>query len=130
MITQSDLLEITYDMCRPFGVSEMYMGGMFPEEPIQTERIVILAGRIIDGSRWDRSSVRVNWCVPDINGKPDLIRLKAVEGLLRETFSRGAGKVGSCTYKWRRESTETVDTPSLKVHYANLTIKYELLNTN
>lgn len=129
MITPSNLLEITYDMCRPFGV-DLYMGGMFPTSEIEEERIVILSGRIIDGARWDRSPIQINWCVPDIDGKPDLIRLKEVEHLLRTTFVRGAGKVGDYTYKYRRESIETVDGEGLKIHYVNLSLKYELLNTN
>lgn len=129
MITQSDLLEVTYDMCKQFN-TELFMPDTFPEEEIESERIVILGGRITDGSRWDRTPVRINWCVPDIKGEPDLIRLKEVEKLLRDTFSRGAGMVDGCRYRWRRESTETVTERGMKVHYANLTLKYELLNTN
>ena len=129
MITQTDLLETTYDMCKVFNTT-LYMPGTCPEEEITSERIVILGGIINDGSRWDRTDVRINWCVPDINGEPDLVRLKAVEKLFRDTFSRGAGMVGDCRYRWRRVSTETVTEKSMKVHYANLTLKYELLNTN
>lgn len=129
MITQSDLTKITYDMCKQFNTT-LYMPDTFPEEEITSERIVILGARITDGSRWDRTRVSINWCVPDIDGEPDGIRIEAVEKLLRDSFSRGAGKVGDCTYRWRRESTETVKDKGMKVHYANLTLKYELLNTN
>lgn len=129
MITQSDLKKVTYDMCRQFGV-DLFMPLTFPEEEITSERIVILGGRITDGSRWDRTAVRINWCVPDVKGEPNDIRIEEVEKLLRDSFTRGAGKIGDCTYRWRRESTETVTEQSMKVHYANLTLKYELLNTN
>ena len=129
MITQSDLLKITYDMCRQF-ITDLYMPLTFPEEEIKSERIVILGGVITDGSRWDRISVRINWCVPDIKGEPNGVRLEEVEKTLRNAFSRGAGMVEGCRYRWRRESTETVTERGMKVHYANLTLKYELLNTN
>jgi len=129
MITQGDLMEVTYDMCRQFNV-DTYMGEMFPDGEISTERIVIMGGRIVDGSRWDRSPIRVNWVVPDIDHHPDLIRLKAVEHLLKGAFTRGAGKVGTDVYRYVRESLETVTSEGMKVHYVNLTIKFEIINTN
>lgn len=129
MITQSDQLEVVYDMCRGYGV-EVYMPKTFPDDGVMTERIVILGGRIIDGSIWDRSPIRVNWCVPDINGEPDLVRLKEVEHIMRRDFRRGGGRIDGEPYRFQRESMETVTDEGLKVHYVNVTLQFGTLNTN
>lgn len=126
MISASDISEIIYDACAQFGVTR-YIAETFPEEEITDERIVIIPRQITDGRFWKRCFVEVNWCVPDLKGEPTA-RLKDVERELL-TIGEGCGECDGTTYRYTKNSSQLIADKSLNLHYANLQLLFEILNT-
>lgn len=128
MITTSDISEIAYDLCRVFGVTT-YITNVFPNEEVREERIVIIPKAISGGTYWKRSFCEVNWCVPDINEKADLSRLKEVERTMADILKNGCGVKSDTTYRYSVNTSQVVDEGGLKIHYANVQLLFEQLNT-
>lgn len=127
MITQGDIEELVYDLLRPYGVS-IFLGGGLPTEEVAEERAVVIVGAITNTTYFMHTPVNVNWCVPDIGDKADLLRLKEVEHLLLG-LGRGCVTKNGVTVHYYRESMERGADRNLKMHYVNLKLMVEQINT-
>ena len=125
MITTTDIANILYKEL-DFGIKR-YQKGNIPEGEVIEERIVILPKVQNPSKIWKKGFVEVNFCVPDIGGKADLIRLNEMERLAAGVENTGVYDGTSYTYSVSSIGIEA-DT-ALKCHYVNLKLMFNVLNT-
>ena len=65
MIVTTDIANILYRDCQPFGI-EIVPHGKKMMGAMKSERIVIHAKKQQPGTYWKKSFVEVNLCVPDL----------------------------------------------------------------
>ena len=128
MITTTDIANILYKEL-DFGIKR-YQKGNIPEGEVSEERIVILPKSQNPSKIWKKGFVEVNFCVPDINGKADLIRLNELERLAAGVENTGVYDGTSYTYSASSpESTLGIEQDTaLKCHYVNLKLLFNVLN--
>lgn len=126
MITTGDIQEIIYDLCRDFEV-EIWLKDNLDFSEIEDERIVIIPTRITTDKYWHNSYVKIDWCVPDIDGEADTIRTKEIEHLL-EPLHYGNGIFDEKTYRFKKESSEVSYNAEMKCHFVNLTLLFQYQN--
>jgi len=129
MITTSDIVDILYGVCIPFGM-EIYRKGCIPDGVVKEERAVIIPKEQSTQTYWKKCFVEVNLCVPDIGeGIADLNRLQEVERQAQEVFDSAAGVYDSSAYRYSIESVNGVSKDDdMKCHYVNVRLLFEVLN--
>ena len=129
MITTSDIVDILYGVCAPFGM-EIYRKGYIPDGVVKEERVVIIPKEQSPQTYWKKCFVEVNLCVPDIGeGIADLNRLQEVERQAQEVFDSAAGGDDSSAYRYSIESVNGVSKDDdMKCHYVNVRLLFEVLN--
>lgn len=129
MITTSDIADILYQSCAPFGM-DVYRKGYIPEGVVKKERIVILPKEQTVGTYWKKAFVEINICVPDLSeGVADLRRLQELERQAQAIFGGTANKYDSSAYSYSVSSIDGVNKDeSLKCHYVNVRLLFEVLN--
>ena len=128
MIVTTDIANILYKDCKAFGM-EVYQSGNIPDEDkeLSSERVIIIAKSQSPEAIWKKGFVEVNLCVPDMDGKANLIRLQELERKAQEILDDVVGEFdGSSYYSIDQIGTEA-DT-ALKCHYVNVRLLFQVLN--
>lgn len=128
MIVTTDIANILYRDCQPFGISIVPHGKKLTGE-LKSERIVIHTKKQQPETYWKKSFAEVNLCVPDLNeGEANTIRLNELEKQAQGLFDGMTGRYDDTTYHYSIESIGTEEDTSLKCHYVNVRILFEVLN--
>lgn len=128
MITLKDIETILIDCLKALmPVESIFVTDDIPEGMITEERIVIHVKRTSVATYFNKNFVEVNWCVPDIEGRPDSKRLGEVERELATLSS--AGEYDGTGYNYSIDSTEIIKS-ELGCHYLNVRLLFEILNVN
>lgn len=129
MITTSDIVDILYGVCAPFGI-DIFRRGYIPDGEVSSERIVILPKDQTPSTYWKKCFVEINICVPDISdGVADLERLQELERQAARVFDGNAGEYSDSYYAYSISSISGVNKDdSLKCHYVNVRLLFEVLN--
>lgn len=127
MIVTTDIANILYRDCKIFGIDIVPQGKTLVGE-LKSERIVIHAKRQQPGKYWKKSFVEVNLCVPDLSeNEANSIRLQELEREATRRFDAVESYDGT-TYRYSVASIGTEKDASLKCHYINVRILFEVLN--
>ena len=128
MIVTTDIANILYRDCLPFGISIVPHGKKLTGE-LKSERIVIHSKSQQPGTYWKKSFVEVNLCVPDLKeGEANTIRLNELEKQAQSVLDCITGRYNDTTYHYSIESIGTEEDTALKCHYVNVRILFEVLN--
>ncbi|MBQ0073614.1 MAG: hypothetical protein KBT34_05430 [Prevotella sp.] len=127
MITESEAGEIIYDLCRNFGV-EIHLLPNMPHEEVKSERIIIITNGEKSSTYWMNRIIKINWCVPDVEGEAFTPSIKKAEKALTSLYY-GKGYYNDIFYRFKKESSDTAANAEMRCHYANLTIMFQTLNT-
>ena len=128
MITTTDVANILYRDCKAFGL-DVYQNGAIPVGEVKKERITIHAKRQTAESYWNKGFVEVNLCVPDKNGMADLARLNELEKYASSRFD-SVGEYENSHYRYSIHSYGLEEDTSMKCHYINVRLLFEVLNVN
>lgn len=127
MIVTTDIANILYRDCKVFGIDIVPQGVTLVGE-LKSERIVIHAKRQQPGKYWKKSFAEVNLCVPDLSeNEANSIRLQELEREATKRFDAVESYDGT-TYRYSVASIGTEEDTSLKCHYVNVRILFEVLN--
>ena len=127
MITTIDIANIIYkDLQLDI---KLYQKGNIPEGEVKEERIIIIPKRFLNENRWKKGFVEVNFCVPDLNGKANLIRLNELEKIAAKIEKTGVYDGTPYTYSTSDGSINIEKDIPLKCHYVNLSLLFCGLNT-
>lgn len=128
MITPTDIANMLYRDCKVFGI-DVVPDGRTIVGAIKSERIVIHAKKQQPGKIWKKSFAEVNICVPDLQpNEANTIRLNELEKQSQELFDGITGRYDGTTYHYSIESIGIEEDTSLKCHYVNVRILFEVLN--
>lgn len=128
MIVTTDIANILYRDCQPFGISIVPHGKKLTGE-LKSEMIVIHAKSQQPGTYWKKSFAEVNLCVPDLNeGEANTIRLNELEKQAQGMLDGVTGRYDGTTYHYSIDTIGTEEDISLKCHYVNVRILFEVLN--
>lgn len=128
MIVTTDIANILYRDCQPFGIDIVPQGKKLTGE-LKSERIVIHAKKQQPGTYWKKSFVEVNLCVPDLKrGEANTIRLNELEKQAQELFDGVTGRYDEVSYLYSIDSIGTEEDTDLRCHYVNIRLLFEVLN--
>lgn len=126
MIVTKDIEKIVVkDLSDMFPVQKIYCTDDVPDGKVTEERITVHVKRISIATYFNRNFVEVNWCVPDLCGRPDSVRLGEAEHQL--SSFEATGEYDDTPYRYGTESMEIVKS-ELGCHYVNLRLLFEQLN--
>lgn len=126
-MTRSDIEKLFYDALRGHGV-KIYLSDNLPYTEIDEERIVIIVGRTVPATYWKNTTVKVNWCVPDIDNEADKVRIEQIEERLA-SIDKDNGETDGRAWRYRRTSSDTLSDRNMRCHYVNITFNLQTLNT-
>lgn len=131
MIVTTDIANILYKDCQAFGI-EVYQSGNIPDEhkELPSERVIIRTKSQSPETYWKKGFVEVNLCVPDVEGKANLIRLQELERKVQEVLDDVVGEYDGSSYYYSIDSIGTEADTALKCHYVNVRILFQVLNVN
>lgn len=130
MITPTKIANILYQDCKALGIPIVPFGKTIVGD-LKDERVVIKSKRQRPGKIWKKSFVEVNICVPDLSpNEAAAIRLEELEGIAGGVFDDIVGSYNGTSYHYSVESLGTERDESLKCHYVNVRILFEVLNVN
>lgn len=129
MIVTTDIANILYKDCKAFGM-EVYQSGNIPDEDkeLSSERIIIIAKSQSPEAIWKKGFVEVNLCVPDMDGKANLIRLQELERKAQEILDDVVGEFDGSSYYYQIDQIGTEADTALKCHYVNVKLLFQVLN--
>lgn len=129
MIVTTDIANILYKDCKAFGM-EVYQSGNIPDEDkeLSSERIIIIVKSQSPEAIWKKGFVEVNLCVPDMDGKANLIRLQELERNAQEVLDEVVGEYDGSNYYYLIDSIGTEADTELRCHYVNVRILFQVLN--
>ena len=129
MIVTTDIANILYKDCKAFGM-EVYQSGNIPDEnkKLSSERVIIIAKSQSPEAIWKKGFVEVNLCVPDMDGKANLIRLQELERKAQEILDDVVGEFDGSSYYYSIEQIGTEADTALKCHYVNVRLLFQVLN--
>ena len=127
MITTTDIANILYRDCKSFGI-EIVPQGQTIVGVLKNERIVIHTKKQQSGVIWRKSFAEVNLCVPDIQNEANTIRLNQLERVADKQFDDVVNNYDNTNYRYSIESIGMEQDASLKCHYVNVRILFEVLN--
>ncbi len=128
MIVPTDIANIIYRDCKVFGIDIVPMGEKLVGE-LKSERIVIHSKKQQPGKIWKKSFAEVNLCVLDLKeNEANTIRLNELERQANEVFGDVVNSYDGTYYKYSIDSIGTEEDTSLKCHYVNVRILFEVLN--
>lgn len=125
-MTRSDMAKEVFDRCRPFGVP-IFIKDNLPYEEIQDERIVIIAGQVKPTRYWHNCFIKVNWCIPDIKGEGDTIRIEEVEKEIIK-LKYGIGEFEEKYYRFSKDSSDTDENSGMRCHIVKMTLLFQHQN--
>lgn len=128
MITTTDIANILYRDCEELGL-EIYQKGNIPKGEIKAERIIIRTRTQTPEKYWEKSYAEINLCVPDIDtDTANLLRLNALEREANRIFGYSCGIYDGTRYRYSKSTISVEADASLKCHYVNVKILFEILN--
>lgn len=129
MIVTTDIANILYKDCKAFGM-EVYQSGNIPDEDkeLSSERVIIIAKPQSPEAIWKKGFVEVNLCVPDMDGKANLIRLQELERKAQEVLDDVVGEFDGSSYYYSIDQIGTEADTALKCHYVNVRLLFQVLN--
>ena len=129
MIVTTDIANILYKDCEAFGM-EVYQSGNIPDEnkKLSSERVIIIAKSQSPEAIWKKGFVEVNLCVPDMDGKANLIRLQELERKAQEVLGDVVGEFDGSSYYYLIDQIGTEADTALKCHYVNVKLLFQVLN--
>lgn len=129
MIVTTDIANILYKDCKAFGM-EVYQSGNIPDEDreLSSERVIIIAKSQSPEAIWKKGFVEVNLCVPDMEGKANLIRLQELERKAQEVLDDVVGEFDGSSYYYQIDQIGTEADTALKCHYVNVRLLFQVLN--
>ena len=129
MIVTTDIANIIYKDCEAFGM-EVYQSGNIPDEDkeLSSERVIIIAKSQSPEAIWKKGFVEVNLCVPDMDGKANLIRLQELERKAQEVLDDVVGEFDGSSYYYSIDQIGTEADTALKCHYVNVRLLFQVLN--
>ena len=129
MIVTTDIANILYNDCKAFGM-EVYQSGNIPDEDkkLSSERIIIIAKSQSPETIWKKGFVEVNLCVPDMDGKANLIRLQELERKAQEVLDDVVGEFDGSSYYYSIDQIGTEADTALECHYVNVRLLFQVLN--
>ena len=129
MIVTTDIANILYKDCKAFGI-EVYQAGNIPDEhkELSSERVIIRTKSQSPEAIWKKGFVEVNLCVPDMDGKANLIRLQELERKAQEALNEVVGEYDGSNYYYLIDSTGIEADTELRCHYVNVRILFHVLN--
>lgn len=130
MITPTDIANILYRDCKVFGI-DIVPDGSTIVGVLKSERIVIHAKKQQSGKVWKKSFVEVNICVPDLqHNEANTIRLNELERMANKLLGDIVGEYDGTNYHYSIETIGMEQDASLKCHYVNVRLLFEVLNVN
>lgn len=129
MIVTTDIANILYKDCKAFGM-EVYQSGNIPDEDkeLSSERVIIIAKSQSPEAIWKKGFVEVNLCVPDMEGKANLIRLQELERKAQGVLDDIVGEFDGSSYYYSIDQIGTEADTALKCHYVNVKLLFQVLN--
>lgn len=129
MIVTTDIASILYKDCKAFGI-EVYQSGNIPDEDkeLSSERVIIIAKSQSPEAIWKKGFVEVNLCVPDMEGKANLIRLQELERKAQGVLDDVVGEFDGSSYYYSIDQIGTEADTALKCHYVNVRLLFQVLN--
>ena len=129
MIVTTDIANILYKDCKAFGI-EVCQSGNIPDEDkeLSSERVIIIAKSQSPEAIWKKGFVEVNLCVPDMDGKANLIRLQELERKAQEVLDDVVGEFDGSSYYYLIDQIGTEADTALKCHYVNVRLLFQVLN--
>ena len=129
MIVTTDIANILYKDCEAFGM-EVYQSGNIPDEnkKLSSERVIIIAKSQSPEAIWKKGFVEVNLCVPDMDGKANLIRLQELERKAQDVLDDVVGEFDGSSYYYSIDQIGTEADTALKCHYVNVKLLFQVLN--
>lgn len=129
MIVTTDIANILYKDCEAFGM-EVYQSGNIPDEDkeLSSERVIIIAKSQSPEAIWKKGFVEVNLCVPDMDGKANLIRLQELERKAQGVLDDTVGELDGSSYYYSIDQIGTEADTALKCHYVNVRLLFQVLN--
>lgn len=129
MIVTTDIANILYKACEAFGM-EIYQSGNIPDEDkeLSSERVIIIAKSQSPEAIWKKGFVEVNLCVPDMEGKANLIRLQELERKAQGVLDDVVGEFDGSSYYYSIDQIGTEADTALKCHYVNVRLLFQVLN--
>ena len=129
MIVTTDIANILYKDCEAFGM-KVYQSGNIPDEDkkLSSERVIIIAKSQSSEAIWKKGFVEVNLCVPDMDGKANLIRLQELERKVQEVLDDIVGEFDGSSYYYQIDQIGTEADTALKCHYVNVRLLFQVLN--
>ena len=129
MIVTTDIANILYKDCEAFGM-EVYQSGNIPDEnkKLSSERVIIIAKSQSPEAIWKKGFVEVNLCVPDMDGKANLIRLQELERKAQEILDDVVGEYDGSNYYYLIDSIGIEADTELRCHYVNVRLLFQVLN--
>ena len=128
MITTTDVSNILVRDCKIFGL-EVFQEGAIPDGELTVERITVHAKRQTIETYWNKGFVEVNFCVPDKYGEADLVRLNELQRIATRMLEK-VGEYDGTHYRYSVYSSSKEEEPSLKCHFINVRLLFEVLNIN
>lgn len=128
MITTTDIKDILYKDCKPFGMEVHRRTPKLDGEILKKEMIVIHSKKQTPEKYWKKSFVEVNICVPDDNGEELEIRIQELERKAVSLFDDVTGIFDGTRYRYGIESEGVEADTALKCHYVNIRLLFEVLN--
>lgn len=126
MITTTDVANILYRDCGIFGIKRIPFGKKVTG-PLKGERITFHAKSRRPETYWKKGFVEVNFCIPDLNGEADTIRLNEVEHMV-EAAMEGTDRFNGTAYDYGIDSIGIEEDKPLNCHYINCRILFKTLN--
>ena len=129
MIVTTDIANILYKDCQALGM-DVYQSGNIPDEDkeLSSERVIIIAKSQSPEAIWKKGFVEVNLCVPDMDGKANLIRLQELERKAQEVLDDVVGEFDGSSYYYSIDQIGTEADTALKCHYVNVRLLFQVLN--
>ena len=128
MMLTEDIASALYRDCSAFGIP-VYRKGNIPMGEIKAPRVVILPKSLNPQTYWRKCFVEVNICVPDLkDGTANLIELGFFEHRAGEILDGQVGRFEDEFYRYSISSIGTEADESMKCHYVNARILFEVLN--
>lgn len=127
MITQGDIAKILYTDCKVFGLP-VYQKDNVPKGKVTKERIVVIPKSGSVQRFWEKCYVEVNFCVPDIKGQANLIRMDELEREAVRVLNRVSGTFDNTRYRYSKDSTSREEDTELGCHFVNVRLLFEILN--
>lgn len=128
MMLTEDIANALYRDCSVFGIP-VYRRGNIPSGEITEPRVVILPKGQTPQAYWRKCYVEVNICVPDLpGGNANLLELGKYERLAGDYLSDEVGRYDDEYYRYSIASIGIEADESMKCHYVNVRLLFEVLN--